>query len=87
MFKEIDLLLHNEIILDFKDIKFISRSATDELLKTIKQNNLKVQFDNMHENIKSMVEIVEKQDKSKEDTFSVSEILDPKDFIELFANS
>ncbi len=51
----------NEIILDFKDIEFISRSAVHEYLRQKLICNLRIREANMSHNVKAMFVLVSKQ--------------------------
>lgn len=58
----------SEIILDFKDINFASRSFFDELNSQHNKINLlgkKVEFVNLNENLTKLLEIVISESKSK----------------------
>ena len=49
------------IILDFKNVKFISRSAAHKLLNYKNNHPEKIEFINMNDSVKKMLEIVEAQ--------------------------
>jgi hypothetical protein len=58
--KKIEFLTTNEYILDFSEISFISRSCTDEFVRTFNNSSIKWQIINANSNIKSMFEAVQK---------------------------
>ena len=57
-----DILNYQEknIILDFEKVEFISRSASDQLYKELKKHEKRIKMINASENVKKMMEIVEK---------------------------
>jgi len=62
-FTELEDLKENKIILDFKDITFISRSCADEYLKQGKISSKAVVEANMSENVCKMFELINRQYK------------------------
>jgi len=57
----IEISEHDDIIIDFKNIKFISRSCVAEYLKLREQTNKNLIEKNMSKEIKSMFNLVLKQ--------------------------
>lgn len=55
-----------EVTLDFSDISFISRSATDEFVTFFEQNKIKHHFINQAENIERMFQAVRKTHVQKQ---------------------
>ncbi|MGV8091389.1 MAG: hypothetical protein AB2L24_05920 [Mangrovibacterium sp.] len=55
-----------KVILDFSNITFISRSATDEFLTFFEQNNIEYLFTNQSENIVSMFSAVKNSHNRKQ---------------------
>lgn len=53
--------INEEIILDFKGIEFISRSAAHEYIRQKRATNNKIKEANMSENVKAMFVIVARQ--------------------------
>ena len=60
-FMRINSLKDKEILLDFKDVKFISRSCADEYLKQKKVSNKKIIEVNMFKEVCSMFKNVQNQ--------------------------
>jgi len=69
-FDEINNLKDKEMVLDFKDIRFISRSCADEYLKQKKESKKIFVEVNMSEEVCAMFRNVEKQYKELGLTFS-----------------
>ena len=55
-----------KVMLDFSNIAFISRSATDEFITFFEQNNLEYLFTNQSENIVSMFSAVKNSHNRKQ---------------------
>ena len=62
-FEEVNSLKNNKIILDFKNITFISRSCADEYLKQRKASKKDILEANMSKNICEMFSLVNRQYK------------------------
>lgn len=60
-FDRINKLKEKEIVIDFKDIDFISRSCADEYLKFKKRTKKSIVEINMSNEIRSMFKVVENQ--------------------------
>ncbi len=58
-FEEISLLKDKEVLFDFKDVEFISRSCADEYLKQKSKMNKKIIEVNVSDNVRSMFRIVQ----------------------------
>ena len=69
-FDKIDHLKDKEIIIDFKKVKFISRSCADEYLKRKKRSNKILIERNMSQEVHSMFKVTLNQ--LKETNFSFS---------------
>lgn len=63
-FNSINELKEDKYVIDFKDIKFISRSCVDEYLKSKEKSNKILIERNMSKDIKLMFKLVEKQLKN-----------------------
>jgi hypothetical protein len=61
LFKEINQLHNIKIEIDFKEVKFISRSCVDEYLKQKENSSKEINELNLSKDIKEMFDIVEKQ--------------------------
>lgn len=59
LFKNINKLKDKEIIFDFKDVNFMSRSGADEYLKQKNRCNKNIVDLNQPKRIRSMIQIVE----------------------------
>ena len=60
LFNNISTYKENEIILDFKNVEFISRSASDQLYKEIQKSSKIIKLINTTENVDKMMKIVTK---------------------------
>ena len=63
-------LKEDEIVIDFKDIEFISRSSAAEYLKLREECNKNLVEKNMPNEVKSMFNIVENQFRNDNFTFT-----------------
>ncbi|MBR9704858.1 hypothetical protein GOV12_05580 [Candidatus Pacearchaeota archaeon] len=63
-FKNINKTKEDKLILDFKNIRFISRSCVDEYLKLKEKSNKTITERNMSNDLKSMFRLVENQLRS-----------------------
>ena len=79
-----DLKFFNEVVFDFSGIKFISRSAADELTKNADKCSINMSFINTNANIDSMFQAVWSKKKSREDTFAVTELTTHNELIQFF---
>lgn len=70
-YEKIELLITNEYVLDFSDISFISRSCTDEFVRTFNNSNIKWQIINANMNIKSMFEAVQKTQQNVKPDYDI----------------
>ena len=61
LFDSIDKSKEKKIILDFRDIQFMSRSFAQQYLLRKKKSNKEVEERNIEENITTMFEIVKNQ--------------------------
>ena len=61
-----------EIVLDFKDIDFVSRSCADEYLKLKKKLSKKLTEENMSKKVCSMFKLVETQHKNSGINYSIN---------------
>lgn len=68
--EKIDSLDDEEIVIDFKNIKFISRSSAAEYLKLREESSKKLIEQNMSDEVKSMFKLVEKQFKGANFVFT-----------------
>ncbi len=59
-FSSVSINSNDEIIFDFSHVKFISRSAADQLYKEIQKIKVPFHLINQNENIIKMLEIVKK---------------------------
>ncbi len=72
LFDNIDRLSDEEIIIDFKDVSFISRSCADEYLKLKNKINKKIDESNLMSDVRIMFEVVKFQlEKEREDNPSL----------------
>ena len=79
------IVLDNErIVLDFDGVCFISRSFTDELYNVLEEHK-NISFTNTSDNIKAMLDAVEKGRKSTRNFSNSSEIKEFHDFASLSA--
>lgn len=65
-FTELEDFKEDKIVLDFKDITFISRSCADEYLKQKKVSSKAVIEENMSEDICKMFDLISRQYKKAE---------------------
>jgi len=72
------------LIFDFSEIRFISRSASDELMKLILRNSVQAEFINTNGNIKSMLDIVRFDKKRTSQKFAITKIDSTEDLIAFF---
>ena len=70
LFKKISSSKYENIVIDFKNIQFISRSCASEYLKLREETNKNLVEKNMSNKIKSMFDLVIKQLKSVDFTFT-----------------
>lgn len=68
--KNINVSKYEDVIVDFKNIKFISRSCTSEYLKLREETNKNLVEKNMSNEIRAMFDLVIKQLKSVDFTFT-----------------
>ena len=76
---------HNDVIFDFQNVLFISRSASDELNKLITKCSLQSTFINTNKNVESMLKIVKTDKKSASQEFAITKIDSSVDLISFFA--
>ena len=76
--------INERIILDFEGVSFISRSFTDELYNVLEEHK-NISFTNTSDNIKAMLDAVEKGRKSTRNFSNSSEIKEFHDFASLSA--
>ncbi len=81
----LDIPPSNNIILDFKNIKFISRSATDEFLKLEETKNCKFHIINANNNIISMFRVVKSRERFAEDKFATTTLTTSNEIIEFLS--
>lgn len=62
-----------EVILDFQDVEFISRSVADELIHQKEKRNIK--FIHLNTNTEDMIQLVSKRKKSSHLPSRVKEVL------------
>jgi len=62
-FTDLEDLKENKIVLDFKDITFISRSCADEYLKQRKISNKAIVEENRSEDVCKMFALIDRQYK------------------------
>ena len=74
-FEEINSQEEAKVILDFKSVKFISRSCADEYLKQKEKSNKKIVEKNLSHEVRSMFNAVHNQYEKK--GFSISFIEEP----------
>ena len=67
LFTKINKFKEKDILIDFKNIKFISRSGTDEYIKFKDSTKKKIKEINQSEEIKKMFQIVYKNKDNKVD--------------------
>ena len=60
-FTELEDIKEKKIVLDFKDITFISRSCADEYLKQKKISSKVVVEENMSEDVCNMFDLIDRQ--------------------------
>lgn len=60
LFKDISSYSEHKIILDFKKVEFISRSASDQLYKELQKTSKQIELINTTINVEKMMKIVEK---------------------------
>ena len=70
-----------EIVLDFKDIDFVSRSCADEYLKLKEKISKKLVEENMSDAVCSMFKLVETQHKNSGITYSINSSVDKNSMI------
>ncbi|MCK4552628.1 hypothetical protein KAT80_00295 [Candidatus Pacearchaeota archaeon] len=70
-----------EIVLDFKDIDFVSRSCADEYLKLKEKTSKKLVEENMSDAVCSMFKLVETQHKNSGITYSINSSVDKNSMI------
>lgn len=76
--------INERIVLDFDGVCFISRSFTDELYNVLEEHK-NISFTNTSDNIKAMLDAVEKGRKSTRNFSNSSEIKEFHDFASLSA--
>lgn len=76
--------INERIILDFEGVSFISRSFTDELYNVLEEHK-NISFTNTSDNIKAMLDAVEKGRKITRNFSNSSEIKEFHDFASLSA--
>jgi hypothetical protein len=79
--KNLYLLKDKDIVINFKNIDFISRAFADELIHFLNDNRIKTQFSNANTSILEILKTVEKNRTRKNNTFhniSKIEIKDKK---------
>lgn len=69
-FDELKNMKEDRIVLDFKEINFISRSCADEYLKLKEKSSKKIIEENMSDAVCSMFKLVETQHKHIGITYS-----------------
>ena len=74
--------INERIVLDFDGVCFISRSFTDELYNVLEEHK-NISFTNTSDNIKAMLDAVEKGRKSTRNFSNSSEIKEFHDFASL----
>lgn len=55
----------DKVVLDFKNVEFLSRSAAHELLKYMNMNPNKIYLRNLSPSVRTMLELVESQSKKE----------------------
>lgn len=66
-FSKLERYKSKEIVVDFSDIVFISRSSADEFIKLKNSTRKKIKEINQSENIKQMFEVVTNKIDAKQD--------------------